>query len=126
MAFFSHLLGTGKIVYLRTPLDGLSPADMVEDGVRVDSGVVSGSEVSTFYDPMIAKLIAYGANRDEALYKLERALRKYQVPSSTSSAFFQFKCIFCYYLKLLPLLFFFFIILLSSSYSFFSFLLLHL
>ncbi len=67
---------TGDLVHLRTPLDCLNGA---ENGVRVDSGVVSGNLVSTFYDPMIAKLIAFGDTRDIALAKLERALREYQV-----------------------------------------------
>jgi urea carboxylase len=46
-------------------------------------GVSSGSEISTFYDPMIAKLIAYASTREEALNKLERALRAYQVCNMT-------------------------------------------
>lgn len=44
------------------------------DGVRVDSGVVEGSEVSMFYDPMISKLIAYGETREVALGRLGSAL----------------------------------------------------
>lgn len=43
-------------------------------GVRVDSGIRSGDEVSAFYDPMLAKLIAHGRDRDEALRKLRRGL----------------------------------------------------
>lgn len=67
---------TGNLVHLRTPLEqqGGGEAD-----VRVDSGVISGNTVSTFYDPMIAKLIAYGETREKALDKLERSLRQYQV-----------------------------------------------
>src|SRR3546814_21126171 len=42
-------------------------------GVRVDSGVVEGSEISMFYDPMIAKLIASGADRDEAVARMHAA-----------------------------------------------------
>lgn len=45
-------------------------------GRRVDSGVREGDEVSPFYDPMLAKLIAYGATRDEARRKLIRALER--------------------------------------------------
>ncbi|MGH1346871.1 MAG: acetyl/propionyl/methylcrotonyl-CoA carboxylase subunit alpha [Nannocystales bacterium] len=44
-------------------------------GVRVDSGICSGGDVSAFYDPMLAKLIAHGRDRDEALRKLRRGLR---------------------------------------------------
>jgi len=44
-------------------------------GVRYDSGVESGSEVTMYYDPMICKIIAHGANRHEALQKMDAALR---------------------------------------------------
>jgi propionyl-CoA carboxylase alpha chain len=44
------------------------------EGVRVDSGVTSGSVVSPFYDSMIAKVIAHAPTRDGAINKLERAL----------------------------------------------------
>lgn len=43
-------------------------------GVRVDSGVREGDEVTVHYDPMLAKVIAHGADRDEALRRLRRAL----------------------------------------------------
>ena len=49
------------------------------EGVRVDSGVEEGGEISMFYDPMIAKLIAYGADRDEAMMRLAAALDDYEV-----------------------------------------------
>ena len=44
------------------------------EGVRVDSGVAEGDEVTPFYDPMIAKVIAHGASREEALERLSGAL----------------------------------------------------
>lgn len=44
-------------------------------GIRVDAGIVEGQEVSPFYDPMLAKLIAHGATRDAARQKLIRALQ---------------------------------------------------
>lgn len=50
-----------------------------EGGVRVDTGIISGNTITTYYDPMISKLIVYGNNRQESLDKLERALRDYQV-----------------------------------------------
>ena len=43
-------------------------------GIRVDHGLADGSEISPYYDPMIAKLIAYGDTRDEARQRLIRAL----------------------------------------------------
>lgn len=45
------------------------------DGVRVDHGLVTGQIISPFYDPMIAKIIATGSNRDEALRRLVQAVR---------------------------------------------------
>ncbi len=45
-------------------------------GVRIDHGLVEGQPVTPFYDPMLAKLIAYGATRDEARRKLIRALER--------------------------------------------------
>ena len=47
--------------------------------VRDDSGVYEGFEVSTFYDPMISKLVAWGSNRDEAIDRMLRALGEYTV-----------------------------------------------
>ena len=44
------------------------------DGIRIDSGVTEGADISIFYDPMIAKLCAYGADRDEAIERLRGAL----------------------------------------------------
>ncbi len=45
-------------------------------GVRVDSGVEDGDEIPQFYDPMIAKLIVYGENRDAAIVRLQRSLEQ--------------------------------------------------
>jgi len=60
----------GKIDGLRLP-EGL--------GLRNDCGVYEGAEVSIYYDPMIAKLICWGENRVEAILRMRRALREYQV-----------------------------------------------
>lgn len=43
-------------------------------GIRLDNGVERGDEITQFYDPMIAKLIVYGENRDAAIARLQRAL----------------------------------------------------
>ncbi|MDB5078661.1 MAG: accC [Chloroflexi bacterium] len=48
-------------------------------GVRLDSAVYDGYEVSLYYDPMIAKLITWGSNREEAIARMERALEEYQI-----------------------------------------------
>ena len=59
------LPSTGKIEHWRSP---------VGNGIRVDAGVESGSEVSPYYDPMLAKVIASGATREEARQRLVEAL----------------------------------------------------
>jgi pyruvate carboxylase subunit A len=48
-------------------------------GIRVDSGVCGPSVISPFYDPMIAKLIAWGGDRNEAIRRMQRALYEYVV-----------------------------------------------
>jgi propionyl-CoA carboxylase alpha chain len=48
-------------------------------GIRVDTGVFEGAEISLYYDPMIAKLVAYGASRDEAIERLGKALDAYYI-----------------------------------------------
>jgi len=47
--------------------------------VRVDGGVAAGYEVSPFYDPLLAKLIVWGEDREEALGRLEEALEAYRL-----------------------------------------------
>ena len=48
-------------------------------GVRVDSGVAEGFEIPIFYDPMIAKLITWGRDRDQAIRRMVRALTDYKI-----------------------------------------------
>ena len=48
-------------------------------GVRVESGVYAGFEVSLYYDPLIAKLIVWGETRGEAILRMRRALREYRI-----------------------------------------------
>ncbi|KAG7315907.1 hypothetical protein KOW79_020773 [Hemibagrus wyckioides] len=52
-------------------------------GVRVDSGIQEGSDISIYYDPMISKLVTYGATRAEALQKMEDALDNYVIRGVT-------------------------------------------
>jgi acetyl-CoA carboxylase biotin carboxylase subunit len=66
----NFLPAPGRIELLRVP-SGI--------GVRDDSGVYEGYEVSTHYDPMISKLVAWGGNRDEAIGRMLRALDEYVV-----------------------------------------------
>jgi len=58
------------------------------EGVRVDSGVAAGGEVSSWYDPMIAKIIAHGPTRAAALDRLARALGETRVAGPRANAAF--------------------------------------
>jgi acetyl/propionyl-CoA carboxylase alpha subunit len=48
-------------------------------GVRVDTGVYPGFEITPFYDPMIAKLIVWGETRAQAILRMRRALEEYRI-----------------------------------------------
>ncbi|MEO9615912.1 MAG: biotin carboxylase N-terminal domain-containing protein [Nitratireductor sp.] len=82
--FFGHAIEAR--LYAEDPADGFRPqtgeilfwqpqVKTGEAGIRIDSGVAAGDRVSPHYDPMIAKLVAHGRNRDEAIDRLVRALR---------------------------------------------------
>ncbi len=49
------------------------------NGVRVDTGVAEGGEVSMYYDPMLAKLVTHGADRAAAIDRMRQALDRFQV-----------------------------------------------
>jgi acetyl-CoA carboxylase, biotin carboxylase subunit len=66
----NFLPSPGRITRLRVPSG---------PGVRDDSGVYEGWEVPIYYDPMISKLVTYGATRCEAIAKMKRALGEYHV-----------------------------------------------
>ncbi len=69
------------------PLNGFIPSPGVITeysapggfGLRVDSGVYSGYEVSTYYDSMLSKLISWGNDRNEAISRMQRALNEYVI-----------------------------------------------
>jgi 3-methylcrotonyl-CoA carboxylase alpha subunit len=65
------LPATGRLNYLRQPEQNRH--------VRVDTGVRENDVVSTFYDPMIAKLIVWDENRDRALQRMLRTLNDYRI-----------------------------------------------
>ncbi|XP_013855213.1 propionyl-CoA carboxylase alpha chain, mitochondrial [Austrofundulus limnaeus] len=65
----------GRLSQYHEPLD-LS-------NVRVDSGIEEGSDISIYYDPMISKLVTYGATRAEALARMEDALDNYVIRGVT-------------------------------------------
>jgi len=68
--FRNFLPSIGRLVYYDPP-EG--------ENVRVDTGVYEGGEVSMFYDPMIAKLITYGENRQVAIDRMCQALDEYYI-----------------------------------------------
>jgi acetyl-CoA carboxylase biotin carboxylase subunit len=63
--FQGFLPATGRIAFLRIPSG---------PGVRWDGGIEVGNEVGVFYDPLLAKLIAWGETRDHAIRRMRRAL----------------------------------------------------
>ena len=54
-------------------------------GVRVDSGVIVGDEITPYYDSMISKLICWGETRGEALLRMRRALSEYRIMGLTTN-----------------------------------------
>jgi acetyl-CoA carboxylase biotin carboxylase subunit len=66
----NFLPDTGTLKILREPTG---------NGVRVDSGVEQGSEISVYYDPMIAKLSVWDVTREDAIAKMHRALGDYMI-----------------------------------------------
>ncbi|KAL8671890.1 MAG: hypothetical protein Q9168_003627 [Polycauliona sp. 1 TL-2023] len=62
---------SGRLLHLQLP--------RISETVRVDAGFVAGDEVSSHYDPMIAKLIVQGPDRETAIRKLNTALNEYEI-----------------------------------------------
>ncbi|HTN56538.1 MAG TPA: biotin carboxylase N-terminal domain-containing protein [Microbacterium sp.] len=86
-------------VYAESPERGFLPSTgqvLLFDaprGVRVDAAVETGSEVTGYYDPMIAKVIAFGPDRDAALRRLDASLRRTVVLGvETNIAFLRALC----------------------------------
>ena len=71
------LPATGRIAHLAFP-----------EGVRIDTGVRAGDEISPWYDPMIAKIITHGPTREIALSRLTRALERTEVAGTTTNLAF--------------------------------------
>ncbi len=66
----NFLPSPGRITRLRVPQG---------PGVRDDGGVYEGAEVSIYYDPMISKFAVFGKDRSEAIDRMRRALREYEI-----------------------------------------------
>ena len=76
------LPSTGRIGYLHVPAG---------PGVRWDSGVEQGSEVTLHYDPMLAKLIVYGRTREHAIQRMHRALLELTIDGVDTSRDFHLR-----------------------------------
>jgi propionyl-CoA carboxylase alpha chain len=76
-----YLPSIGRLVRYEEPLQ---PPEHLGD-VRVDSGILEGSEISIFYDPLIAKLITHGETRDHALQTMTWALDNYVIGGVTNN-----------------------------------------
>ncbi|HLW14893.1 MAG TPA: acetyl-CoA carboxylase biotin carboxylase subunit, partial [Flavobacteriaceae bacterium] len=88
-------------VYAEDPYDNFSPSIgtlskyevPTGDGVRVDDGIVEGSEIPIYYDPMLAKLIVHASTREEALTKMLSAIADYRIEGiQTTLSFGDFVC----------------------------------
>jgi acetyl/propionyl-CoA carboxylase alpha subunit len=75
----------GKLAVFRPPMD--------LPGVRVDSGYREGDEITPFYDPMIAKLIAHGDDRNAARRRAADALRQFAVEGIRNNRDFLIACL---------------------------------
>ncbi len=83
-------------VYAEDPARGFLPStgrlrrylEPAGPGIRVDSGVVEGSEVQLYYDPMIAKVCAHGSDRSEAIDRLSAALDGFYIRGVSHNAAF--------------------------------------
>jgi propionyl-CoA carboxylase alpha chain len=71
----NFLPSTGRLTRYQPPAES--------EHVRVDTGVYEGGEISMFYDPMIAKLISYGKDRNEAITHMREALDRYYIRGLT-------------------------------------------
>ncbi|MBL8442715.1 MAG: biotin/lipoyl-binding protein, partial [Zoogloeaceae bacterium] len=79
--FRGFLPSTGRLVRFQPPAEA--------DGVRVDTGVYEGGEISMFYDSMIAKLIVHGKDRNDAIRRMRDALNGFVIRGISSNIPFQ-------------------------------------
>ncbi|MCC6879853.1 MAG: acetyl-CoA carboxylase biotin carboxylase subunit [Rhodocyclaceae bacterium] len=79
--FRTFLPSTGRLTRYIPPAEN--------GGVRVDTGVYEGGEISMYYDSMIAKLIVHGATRDQAIAKMRDALNAFVIRGVSSNIAFQ-------------------------------------
>ena len=70
---------SGRLSRIEIPSVGASFENLTRPGIRLDSGVEAGDEIGTFYDAMIAKVIAWAPTRAEALRRLAAALERAEI-----------------------------------------------
>jgi propionyl-CoA carboxylase alpha chain len=89
--FRNFLPSTGRLVKYQPPATSMEAAAPVPPGggVRVDTGVYEGGEISMFYDSMIAKLIVHGKDRNDAIAKMREALNEFVIRGVSSNIAFQ-------------------------------------
>jgi len=89
--FRNFLPSTGRLVKYLPPAASMVAAQSMPDagGVRVDTGVYEGGEISMYYDSMIAKLIVHGATRDQAIARMRDALNAFVIRGVASNIAFQ-------------------------------------
>jgi acetyl-CoA carboxylase biotin carboxylase subunit len=78
----SFLPSTGRVQYLHVPSG---------PGVRWDSGIETGSEISLYYDPMLAKLIVWAPSREQAIARMHRALLELTIEGVDTSRDFHLR-----------------------------------
>ncbi|MBK7357188.1 acetyl/propionyl/methylcrotonyl-CoA carboxylase subunit alpha [Propionivibrio sp.] len=81
------LPSTGRLIHLAPPAVSLN--------VRVDTGIEQGDEITSFYDPMIAKLIVWDVDRNAALARMQQALADYRIVGVTANIDFLSRLVAC-------------------------------
>ena len=88
-------------VYAEDPLDNFMPSvgrleryrPPVGEGIRVDDGFTEGMDIPIYYDPMLAKLVTYGENREAAIRKMIAAIEAFEIEGvATTLPFGKFVC----------------------------------
>lgn len=99
-ARFSKITPTGHAIecriYAEDPSKDFLPstgeiticASPAGDGIRLDTGYTSGDTLTPYYDPLISKLITTGASRDEAIQRMQQALKQYHIAGVTTNLSF--------------------------------------
>jgi acetyl-CoA carboxylase biotin carboxylase subunit len=80
-------------VYAEDPFNNFLPSinklikysPPIGDGIRVDDGYREGIDIPIYYDPMLSKLITYGATRNAAIYKMKNAIHDYDIEGIEST-----------------------------------------